>query len=67
MGFFPTFNRNKKSVALDVGSAAGQAAVKKLIASSDILIENFRPGMMASNGLDYVSLKADNPASFTAR
>jgi crotonobetainyl-CoA:carnitine CoA-transferase CaiB-like acyl-CoA transferase len=61
MGFFPTFNRNKKSVALDIDSEAGHVAARKLIASSDILIENFRPGMMASNGLDYDSLKADNP------
>src|SRR4029453_5980485 len=43
--FFMTFNRGKKSVALDFSKAAGQAVVHKLLASADVMIENFRPGV----------------------
>ena len=45
-GFFTAFNRNKTSLALDMKSEAGMALVMRLIADSDIMIENFRPGMM---------------------
>ena len=45
-GFFPTYNRNKKSFAVDMKSASGHEAVLKLIASADVVIENFRPGAM---------------------
>ena len=55
-GFFAAFNRNKKSVAVDMKSERGLALVKRLIADSDIVIENFKPGMMAGFGLDYASL-----------
>src|SRR5262245_40182644 len=55
-GFFAAFNRNKKSVAVDMKSERGLALVKRLIAASDVVIENFKPGMMASFGLDYASL-----------
>ena len=60
-GFFPLFNRNKKSLALDLQSSAGKEAVLKLIASADIVSENFKPGAMKKLGLDYESLKALNP------
>ncbi len=60
-GFFTAFNRNKKSVALDLKSSAGLAAARRIIASSDIMIENFRPGMMAELGLDWASLSKDHP------
>lgn len=60
-GFFPMFNRNKKSVALDIQSAAGAEAARKLAASADVVAENFRPGTMAKYGLDYASLARDNP------
>ena len=61
-GFFITFNRNKRSLALDVTSARGLDFVKRLIASADVLIENFRPGRMQEIGLGYDALKAINPA-----
>lgn len=56
IGFFRTFNRNKKSVVLDIHSPAGHAAALELIGACDVLIENFRPGLMASAGLDYAAL-----------
>lgn len=55
-GFFPMFNRNKKSVALDLLTPEGLAAAHKLIATADIVIENFKPGAMAKLGLDYAAL-----------
>jgi crotonobetainyl-CoA:carnitine CoA-transferase CaiB-like acyl-CoA transferase len=60
-GFFPMFNRNKKSLALDLQTPEGMEAVLKLIATADIVSENFKPGTMAKLGLDYASLKALNP------
>jgi crotonobetainyl-CoA:carnitine CoA-transferase CaiB-like acyl-CoA transferase len=60
-GFFTAFNRNKKSVAVDMKSPRGLAVVKKLIKSADVMIENFRPGMMAGMGLDHESVKGLNP------
>ncbi len=54
-------NRNKKLVELDLKTDEGQAAVKKLIQSADILIENFRPGVMKRLGLAYEDVKASNP------
>ncbi|GMV59478.1 MAG: CoA transferase [Betaproteobacteria bacterium] len=56
IGFFRTFNRNKKSVVLDIHSPAGHATALELIGACDVLIENFRPGLMASAGLDYAAL-----------
>lgn len=60
-GFFPMFNRNKKSLALDLQTPAGKDAVLRLIATADIVSENFKPGTMKKLGLDYESLKALNP------
>jgi crotonobetainyl-CoA:carnitine CoA-transferase CaiB-like acyl-CoA transferase len=60
-GFFYMFSRNKRSVALDTATPEGRAAARKLIATADVLIENFRPGLMKRFGLDYDSLKRDNP------
>lgn len=56
IGFFRTFNRNKKSVVLDVDAPDGHAAAVELIGTADVVIENFRPGRMASLGLDHASL-----------
>ncbi|TQV69686.1 CoA transferase [Exilibacterium tricleocarpae] len=56
-----TLNRNKKSVALDLKQPEAIAVVHKLLASYDIVIEQFRPGVMARLGLDYDSLAAVNP------
>ncbi|HET9578203.1 MAG TPA: CaiB/BaiF CoA-transferase family protein [Usitatibacter sp.] len=56
IGFFRTFNRNKKSVVIDIQAPAGQATARELIATCDVLLENFRPGLMAKFGLDHASL-----------
>lgn len=55
-GFFALFNRNKKSMALDLQSARGKEAALKLIATADVVIENFKPGTMQKLGLDYAPL-----------
>ncbi len=60
-GFFPTFNRNKRSLALDIKAAAGIEFARRLIATADVLIENFRPGGLDAMGLGYDALAADNP------
>ncbi len=60
-GFFPLFNRNKKSLALDLQTLEGREALLRLLATADIVSENFKPGTMAKLGLDYASLKALNP------
>ena len=59
-GFFAMFNRNKKSVALDLQTPAGLEAACRLIATADIVIENFKPGAMAKVGLDYANLSRLN-------
>jgi len=61
IGFFRSFNRNKKSVVLDIGRPEGLAAAVELIGGCDVMLENFRPGMMASLGLDYATLSAKYP------
>lgn len=61
MGFFRSFNRNKKSIVLDIQTAEGQATARDLIGQCDVLLENFRPGLMARFGLDYASLSALHP------
>jgi len=60
-GFFVSFNRNKRSLALDIKSPKGLALAKRLIARADVLIENFRPGGLDALGLGYDALKAENP------
>jgi crotonobetainyl-CoA:carnitine CoA-transferase CaiB-like acyl-CoA transferase len=60
-GFFSAFNRNKKSILLDVKSPEGLALARKLVASADIVTENFRPGAMDKIGLGYDALKAETP------
>ena len=59
-GFFPMFNRNKKSIAIDLHSSEGAAVARKLAASADVVAENFKPGTMAKYGLDYASLSQVN-------
>jgi crotonobetainyl-CoA:carnitine CoA-transferase CaiB-like acyl-CoA transferase len=63
--YFLSLNRNKRSVELDLKTDKGVAAVKRLAASSDVLIENFRPGLMASLGLALEDLRDDNPRLIT--
>ncbi len=59
-GFFPLFNRNKKSIAIDLHSAAGAEVARRLAASADIVAENFKPGTMTKYGLDYAALSRVN-------
>jgi crotonobetainyl-CoA:carnitine CoA-transferase CaiB-like acyl-CoA transferase len=61
-GFFITFNRNKRSLALDVGEPRGLAFARRLVAGADVLIENFRPGRMDEIGLGYDALRPLNPS-----
>lgn len=60
-GFFAAFNRNKKSLAIDMKDPAGRAAVLKLVATADIVTENFRPGAMDKLGFGYDDLKRVRP------
>jgi crotonobetainyl-CoA:carnitine CoA-transferase CaiB-like acyl-CoA transferase len=60
-GFFPMFNRNKKSIGLDLHEPEGAELARRLCASADVVAENFKPGTMAKYGLDYASLQASNP------
>ena len=59
--YFDAVNRNKLSVALDLGTAEGLAEAKALAADADVLVENFRPGLLDSFGLGYEDLGAANP------
>ena len=60
-GFFAMFNRNKKSIALNLNDARGREVALKLIATADIVTQNFKEGAMKKLGLDYASLSALNP------
>ncbi|ROR18462.1 crotonobetainyl-CoA:carnitine CoA-transferase CaiB-like acyl-CoA transferase [Comamonas sp. BIGb0124] len=60
-GFFPMFNRNKKSVVLDLKSAEGVEAALRLIDTADVVSENFKSGVMEKLGLGYDLLKQRNP------
>lgn len=55
------FNAGKRSIVIDLKQAAGRKLAHRLIAQADIVIENFRPGIMAKFGLDYASLKQERP------
>jgi len=59
--YFVFANRNKKSLALNIAAAEGQAIARRLAARADIVVENFRPGVMARLGLDFEALSQDNP------
>jgi crotonobetainyl-CoA:carnitine CoA-transferase CaiB-like acyl-CoA transferase len=58
---FGQLNTGKKSVVLDLKQPEAIAAVKRLVATADVVVENFRPGVMARFGLDYETLKAAKP------
>lgn len=60
-GYFPMYNRNKRSMTLDLKHPEGRNVALKLIQSADIVLENFRTGTMAKLGLDYESLAPANP------
>ena len=59
---FNAVNRGKRGIVLDLGTARGQAVMRRLLTSTDILIENYRPGVMGRFGLDYATLANDQPA-----
>jgi crotonobetainyl-CoA:carnitine CoA-transferase CaiB-like acyl-CoA transferase len=59
-GFFPMFNRNKKSIAIDLKQPEGAAVAQRLAASADVVAENFKAGVLKKFGLDYASLSAQN-------
>jgi crotonobetainyl-CoA:carnitine CoA-transferase CaiB-like acyl-CoA transferase len=60
-GFFPVFNRNKKSLAVDLQQAEGRELVLKLLGTADVLTENFRPGALDKLGFGFDDLKNRNP------
>jgi len=60
-GFYPLFNRNKKSIALDLKNPQGREIVLKLVATADIVSENFKTETMQKLGLDYASLSRLDP------
>ncbi len=59
-GYFVSLNRGKKSVQLDLKSPEGKAAFRNLALTADVIVENFRPGVMERLGLSYESLAAEN-------
>src|SRR3982750_3518930 len=61
IGFFRSFNRNKKSVVIDIGTDEGRATAAELAGQCDVVLENFRPGLMASFGLDHETLSKKYP------
>ncbi|HEX6448291.1 MAG TPA: CoA transferase [Trebonia sp.] len=60
-GYFLNFNRNKRSVALNLRTSEGQQLLRDLAARCDVVIENFSPGVLARWGMDYASLRELNP------
>jgi crotonobetainyl-CoA:carnitine CoA-transferase CaiB-like acyl-CoA transferase len=59
--YFASSNRNKRSITLDLTGAEGQDLARRLIAKSDVLVENFKHGGLAKYGLGYEQLETDNP------
>src|SRR5207248_3309709 len=59
--YFAGFNRNKRSLSLNLRSEAGRAVLSRLIAGSDVLVENFRPGVLAQMGFDKTRLRQLKP------
>lgn len=60
--YFASVNRNKRSVALDLKQPSGRDAARRLALSADIVLENFRPGVMAKFGLDHAALAREKPS-----
>jgi len=59
--YFQSVNRNKSSLALDLGDARDMAEIHRLAREADVLVENFRPGLMDDRGLGYEALRTENP------
>jgi crotonobetainyl-CoA:carnitine CoA-transferase CaiB-like acyl-CoA transferase len=62
-----SLGRNKKCISLDLKTEQGRGVVRKLLESADVVIENFRPGVLEDWGLDQGSLKRENPKLIYAR
>ncbi len=60
-GSFAQMNRNKRSIVIDLATEPGKDALRRLVAGADVLMENFRPGVMERLGFGYQALKAINP------
>src|SRR5262245_45036362 len=61
--YFLSFNRNKKSITLDMKSERGKDILWRLLKLSDVMVENFRPGVMERLGFGYEAVRARRPAS----
>ncbi|MGK0172311.1 MAG: CoA:oxalate CoA-transferase [Gammaproteobacteria bacterium] len=59
--YFAQFNRNKRSITLNLRTEAGKEALARLLEGADVLVENFRPGVLAKMGFDEARLRAINP------
>jgi crotonobetainyl-CoA:carnitine CoA-transferase CaiB-like acyl-CoA transferase len=59
---FLSLNRNKRSLAVDLKTDAGREVLRRLVATADVFLQNYRPGVAARLGVDYESLRAVNPA-----
>src|SRR5690606_14061303 len=59
--YFLTINRNKRSITIDLATEEGREVVRRLAATVDVVLENFRPGTMERLGLGYDVLAAENP------
>ena len=66
-GFFATFNRNKRSFAVDLKSAEGRALLYRLAGSADVVLENFAPGTTERLGCGYDDLSQKKPANHLLR
>ena len=64
---FLNLNRNKRSVAIDLKTPQGVDLVKRLCAGADVLVQNFRPGVVERLGLDEAAIRSAHPASSTCR
>ena len=65
--YYLSVNRNKRSVTLDLSDEEQRAQARALAVSADVVVENFRAGTMERFGLDYESLRADNPGLIFCR
>jgi crotonobetainyl-CoA:carnitine CoA-transferase CaiB-like acyl-CoA transferase len=64
--YFASFNRNKRSIVLDLRTDAGKAVLERLLATADVLVENFRPGVLGEMGFTEARLKELNPGLVVA-
>ena len=60
-GMFSMLNRNKRSIVIDLSTDEGKSLLKEMLASADVVVENFRPGVMDRLGFDYETMKSINP------